>query len=100
MKNLLIIASLIGILFSSNRPYVVVLGIAQDGGLPHAGCDKTCCKGLWETNEGEKVSCIGVVDPRTKQSWLIDATPDLPEQLRTLTPVSYTHQPLPTIYSV
>ena len=85
MKNLLIIASLIGILFSSNRPYVVVLGIAQDGGLPHAGCDKTCCKGLWETNEGEKVSCIGVVDPRTKQSWLIDATPDLPEQLRTLT---------------
>ena len=85
MKNLLIIASLIGILFSSNRPYVVVLGIAQDGGLPHAGCDKTCCKGLWKTNEGEKVSCIGVVDPRTKQSWLIDATPDLPEQLRTLT---------------
>ena len=67
MKNLLIIASLIGILFSSNRPYVVVLGIAQDGGLPHAGCDKTCCKGLWETNGGEKVSCIGVVDPRTKK---------------------------------
>ena len=85
MRNLLLIISLLGVLFSSDRPYVVVLGIAQDGGLPHSGCEKTCCKGLWGTNKGEKVSCIGIVDPRTEQSWMIDATPDLPEQLRTLT---------------
>ncbi len=85
MRNLLTTMILLGILFSNDSPYVVVLGIAQDGGMPHAGCEKTCCKGLWMTNNGEKVSCIGIVDPRTKKSWMIDATPDLPEQLRTLT---------------
>ena len=72
MKNLLIVASLKGILFSSNRPYVVVLGIAQDGGLPHAGCDKTCCKGLWETNEGEKVSYNRCLDFDKKVSYVCE----------------------------
>ncbi len=71
--------------FCSNKPYVVVLGIAQDGGSPHTGCEKNCCKNLWESNLNEKVSCIGIVDPRTKKSWIIDATPDFPEQYRILT---------------
>ena len=25
------------------RPYTMVLGIAQDGGIPQAGCRKSCC---------------------------------------------------------
>ena len=25
------------------RPYTIVLGIAQDGGIPQAGCRKECC---------------------------------------------------------
>ena len=76
----LLISSLFG-----DRPYVVVLGIAQDGGAPHAGCEKSCCIGLWESGKKEKVSSIGIVNPLTKQSWLFDATPDFPSQYRILT---------------
>ena len=77
-------ALLIGSL-SGDRPYVVVLGIAQDGGAPHAGCEKSCCIELWESGKKEKVSSIGIVNPLTKQSWLFDATPDFPSQYRILT---------------
>ncbi len=80
----IIMALLIGSLFG-DRPYVVVLGIAQDGGAPHAGCEKSCCIELWESGKKEKVSSIGIVDPLTKQSWLFDATPDFPSQYRILT---------------
>ena len=73
-----------GYLNSTNLPYVVVLGIAQDGGLPHAGCLKSCCKNLWGTGDNEKVASIGIVDPKTGQSWLIDATPDFASQLHIL----------------
>ena len=76
----LIICSLFG-----DRPYVVVLGIAQDGGAPHAGCEKSCCIELWDSGKKEKVSSIGIVNPLTKQSWLFDATPDFPSQYRILT---------------
>ena len=77
-------ALLIGSLFG-DQPYVVVLGIAQDGGAPHAGCEKSCCIELWESGKKEKVSSIGIVNPLTKQSWLFDATPDFPSQYRILT---------------
>ena len=77
-------ALIIGSLFG-DRPYVVVLGIAQDGGAPHAGCEKSCCIELWESGKKEKVSSIGIVNPLTKQSWLFDATPDFPSQYRILT---------------
>ena len=80
----IIMALLIGSLFG-DRPYVVVLGIAQDGGAPHAGCEKSCCIELWESGKKEKVSSIGIVNPLTKQSWLFDATPDFPSQYRILT---------------
>ena len=80
----IIMALLIGSLFG-DRPYVVVLGIAQDGGAPHAGCEKSCCFELWESGKKEKVSSIGIVNPLTKQSWLFDATPDFPSQYRILT---------------
>ena len=65
----LLISSLFG-----DRPYVVVLGIAQDGGAPHAGCEKRCCIELWESGKQEKVSSIGIVNPLTKQSWLFDVS--------------------------
>lgn len=62
--------------------FVVVLGTAQDGGYPQAGCDKECCKAYWEGDEpGNAVSCLAIVDRASKQYWLIDATPDLSTQL-------------------
>ena len=84
MKKIAFILLFLGYLNSTNLPYVVVLGIAQDGGLPHAGCLKSCCKNLWGTGNNEKVASIGIVDPKTGQSWLIDATPDFASQLHIL----------------
>lgn len=70
----------------STSPYVIVLGTAQDGGLPHAGCIKQCCENSWDNpDHHKKVSSLGIVDPKTGKSWMIDATPDLPAQLNTLT---------------
>ena len=84
MKKIAFILLFLGYLNSTNLPYVVVLGIAQDGGLPHAGCLKSCCKNLWGTGNNEKVASIGIVEPKTGQSWLIDATPDFASQLHIL----------------
>lgn len=56
---------------------VIVLGIAQDGGVPHAGCARSCCEGAWEHEAlRRKSACLGIVDPLSGQGWMIDATPD------------------------
>ena len=70
---------------AGETPYVIVLGIAQDGGAPHAGCRRECCAPRWDDPARRlHVACLGIVDPATRQRWLIDATPDLPAQLRRL----------------
>lgn len=86
MKRTFFILLTISLCFSQTEPYVVVLGIAQDGGMPHAGCEKTCCKDLWNPPEIQlKVSSIAIIDPDTKRAWMIDATPDFPTQLYSIT---------------
>jgi pyrroloquinoline quinone biosynthesis protein B len=66
-------------------PFLVVLGIAQDGGYPHAGCKKECCKKYYEGKEKRHyVSCLALVDPVTNQRWLFDCTPDFTFQLHEL----------------
>ena len=66
-----------------NQPYVAVLGVAQDGGFPQAGCRKPCCRVAWRKSELQRhVSCLAIIDPQRQQRWLIDATPDFPRQLR------------------
>ena len=75
-----------GIFAEDNLPFAVVLGIAQDGGAPHAGCTKTCCSDRWENLENQyRVSCLGIVSPQKKYVWMIDSTPDFPEQFYDLT---------------
>ena len=65
----------------AERPFVVVLGIAQDGGLPQAGCRKSCCT----SGRHEDVSSLALVDPASHRWWLFDATPDFPAQLERMT---------------
>ena len=66
-------------------PFIVVLGTAQDGGYPHAGCKKECCNKFYEGKEGRHyVSCIALIDPLTKERWLFDCTPDFTTQLHIL----------------
>ena len=70
---------------SETEPYVVVLGVAQDAGYPQAGCARACCARAWEDPSKRRfVVCLGIVDPVTQQRWLVEATPDLREQLRRL----------------
>lgn len=66
-------------------PFVTVLGVAQDGGFPQAGCRRACCEGVWdEPRKHRFVSCLAIVDPEQKQRWMIDATPSFPQQWRML----------------
>jgi len=68
-----------------HEPYVVVLGIAQDGGYPQAGCRRADCRERFEgRTTGARVASLGIVDPISGQRWIIDATPDFPRQLHEL----------------
>ena len=66
-------------------PFVVVLGIAQDGGAPQAGCRRACCAERWlDPAQRRHVACLAIVDPQSHQRWMLDATPDFASQLRAL----------------
>lgn len=70
---------------TTDSPYLVVLGIAQDAGYPQADCQKDCCRPVWEGKASAKmVSCVGLVDPASGQAWMLDATPDFKHQLQAL----------------
>src|SRR3954466_3689316 len=69
----------------STAPYTIVLGIAQDGGYPQAGCNRADCIDAWRNPKlRQRVASLAIVDPQTHQRWIIDATPDLPSQLASL----------------
>ena len=66
-------------------PYIIVLGTTQDGGAPQAGCNKNCCINRWASAKKEFfVTSLGIVDPNSKEAWMIEATPDFPHQLKKL----------------
>ena len=68
-----------------DTPFLVVLGTVQDAGSPHAGCTKKCCADLFDNPDSDRmVVSLGIVDPVSKQTWLFDATPDLPRQMKLL----------------
>jgi pyrroloquinoline quinone biosynthesis protein B len=68
-----------------SNPYTVVLGIAQDGGYPQAGCNRPDCIAVWRNPKlRQRVASLAIIDPQSHQRWIIDATPDFPSQLRTV----------------
>ncbi len=70
---------------ASSQPFLVVLGIAQDGGYPQAGCRKACCARAWvDPNKRRHVVCLAIVDPQSHQRWFLECTSDFREQLRRL----------------
>jgi pyrroloquinoline quinone biosynthesis protein B len=74
---------------SDSQPYAIVLGIAQDGGYPQAGCNRPDCAAAWrDPSLRRRVASLGIVDPGSGERWVIDATPDFPSQLRTLDEIS------------
>ena len=62
---------------------LVVLGIAQDAGIPQLGCNESPCKDIREgRRKPERVASLGLVNESLGLSYLFDATPDLPAQVR------------------
>ena len=65
--------------------YITVIGIAQDGGFPHIGCQKECCANYYNGRSKKKsVVSLGLIDTGNQQKWLFEATPDLHTQLADL----------------
>ncbi len=65
--------------------FLVVLGIAQDAGYPQIGCEKECCAAYWQDKEEKKyITSLALVDRKSNQYWLFEATPDITQQLHTL----------------
>jgi pyrroloquinoline quinone biosynthesis protein B len=65
--------------------YVTVLGIAQDGGYPQAGCTAEHCLRHWRGEEKKRqVVSLGLTDQASGQNWLFEATPDFTAQLQQL----------------
>ena len=62
-----------------------VLGTAQDGGYPHAGCKDICCLDIWAKPSSHRFpSSIAAVDKINKIFYLFDITPNIKEQLHLL----------------
>ena len=55
-----------------------ILGVVQDGGLPHLGSNKLCCKNI---EQKRYVTSIMLVNNENNESYLFDASPDINEQL-------------------
>ncbi len=60
------------------QPYLVVLGIGQDGGVPQAGAAHE--RGWDDPAYRRRVVSLGLVDPASGGRWLFEATPDFREQ--------------------
>jgi len=73
---------------------LVVLGNVQDGGSPHIGCDRPCCRNLFLRPRSERrVVCLGIINRESGETALFEATPDLPSQWATLAEQSGIPQP-------
>lgn len=71
--------------------YITILGIAQDGGYPQAGCQEEHCQRHWRGEEAKRhVVSLGLTDQVSGQNWLFEATPDFRAQLHQLQQASGT----------
>jgi len=85
IKAFLILLTACASMPTTTAPFAIVLGIAQDGGYPQAGCNRPDCIAAWRNPKlRRRVASLAIIDPQSHQRWIIDATPDLPSQLRTI----------------
>ena len=66
----------------SNGILLKILGTVQDGGIPHLGCNKKCCKDYFKKGYSKKhVVSLGISDLKENKNYLIEASPDISFQL-------------------
>lgn len=69
------------VFLDTTPPVIHVLGTVQDGGSPHIGCDRICCRNLFlRPATDRQVVSLGLIDADNGKSFLFEATPDLPTQ--------------------
>jgi pyrroloquinoline quinone biosynthesis protein B len=67
------------------NPALYVLGRAQDGGLPHLGCEReSCCAAARRSGRRETPACLGLHDGRHGKLYLFEATPAIEQQVALL----------------
>lgn len=67
---------------SNPEVVVLVLGTAQDGGLPQLGCYcPNCQRARMDPRFARLISSLAVLDLKSQQLFFIDATPDIRAQL-------------------
>jgi pyrroloquinoline quinone biosynthesis protein B len=65
---------------------LVVLGIAQDAGIPQLNCQQPLCVSIRAgKRRAERVSSLGLIDRVSGRAFLFDATPDFNTQIHALT---------------
>ncbi|MFP6703107.1 MAG: hypothetical protein VB861_15275, partial [Planctomycetaceae bacterium] len=63
----------------------IVLGTAQDGGVPQSGCGcAACLASRDEPTRARRPSCLGLLDRGSGSRWMIDATWQFASQLDSL----------------
>ena len=68
-----------------NQLVIHVLGTAQDGGYPHAGCQDDCCLNIWDQPSLHRLpASIAAIDQKNNKLYLFDITPNIKEQLHLL----------------
>lgn len=81
---------------ASVGPILVVLGNVQDGGSPHIGCNRECCRELFKhPDPTRKVVSLGLIEPGQRKTWLFEATPDITAQLKMLKNISLSESEMP-----
>ena len=62
-----------------------ILGTMQDAGSPHIGCKNECCEALFlNPDTTRKVVSLGIIDHENNKTFLFEATPDMPSQIKLL----------------
>jgi pyrroloquinoline quinone biosynthesis protein B len=85
--GLLLGSGLLALQPAALRPDVeaVVLGIAQDGGVPHLGCRQPLCiRARRDPSASRRVASLGLVDSKAGRRFVVDATPDFAAQVEDL----------------
>ena len=57
---------------------IKILGVVQDGGMPHLGNNKTCCENI---KQDKYVTSLMLMNNENNESFLFDASPDINKQL-------------------
>ncbi len=68
--------------------YALVLGSVQDAGFPQVGCYTDRCnegRALRAAGHGRFVSSLALVEPEAERFYLVDATPDITQQIDLIT---------------